>query len=144
MQRTVIIDNGSGYIKSGLASSGNPSHILPSLIGKPKFLNTIFYQDEHKKFRKKERKRLIRRKKFYVFGEEASKSLGLYNLSRPIRRGDVQSVEDLERLYEHLCLDQLQIDMSDVSLLLTEKLNAKNLIRKNLVKMVFEGIRVGL
>jgi actin-related protein len=138
----MIIDNGSGYIKCGLASSGRPTHVLPSLIGKPKYLNCVFYQDEYSVFRKDQRRRTLRKKQVHVFGKQASESLGLYNLTRPIRRGNIASVEDLERFYEHLCFDQLQVDVSDVALLLTEKLNANVSTRQNIVQMVFEGLRV--
>ena len=143
MHPTLIIDNGSGYIKAGLASGSSPDLILPSLIGKPKYLNSIFYQDELKPFRKTKRRRLLRQKQFNVFGEEASNTLGLYNLARPIVRGNILDVADLEKFYEHLCFDKLQIDVSEVSLLLSEKLNANHSTRVGLVEMVFEGMRVG-
>lgn len=32
----VVIDNGTGYIKAGLAGEDAPSHCIPSLIGRPK------------------------------------------------------------------------------------------------------------
>lgn len=142
MHPTLIIDNGSGYIKAGLATGDSPSLVLPSLIGKPKYLNSIYYQDELKPFRKNQKRRLFRQKQFNVFGEQASATLGLYNLTRPIVRGNILEVGDLEKLYEHLCFDQLQVDVSEVSLLLSEKLNANHATRVNLVEMVFEGMRV--
>ena len=142
MNHTLIIDNGSGYIKSGLATDNSPSFTLPSLIGKAKFINTIFYQDEFKKFRKTKNRRILRKKQFDVFGKEASESLGLYNLTRPIIRGDIVNVEDLEKFYEHLCFEKLKMDVSEISLLLTENLNAKTASRQNLVEMIFERMRV--
>jgi actin-related protein len=144
MDQTLIIDNGSGYIKSGLISENSPSLSLPTLIGKPKYLNTIFYQDDFKKFRKNKKNRTFRQKQFHVFGKEASESLGLYNLSQPILRGDILSIDDLEKFYEYLCFDKLKMNVSEMSLMISEKLNANNSTRKGLVEMIFEKMRVGV
>jgi actin-related protein len=77
-----------------------------------------------------------------VFGQEASETLGLYNLSQPISKGDILNIDDLEKFYEYLCFDKLRMDVSEMSLLLTEKLNANHSTRQELVEMVFEGMRV--
>ena len=92
---------------------------------------------------KKNNKRIFRKKQFHVFGKQASETLGLYNLTRPIIRGDIVNVEDLEKFYDHLCYEKLKIDVSEIALLLTENLNAKTSARQNLVEMIFESMRVG-
>lgn len=81
-QTPIIIDNGSGYIKSGLNSSNSPS-ILPSLIGTPLIPD-----------------RLLAAKDFY-FGEEALAKKGILKLFYPIERGIVKDWEFVIKIWEY-------------------------------------------
>ena len=37
----VVLDNGTGYIKAGLAGRQAPDHILPTYVGRPKYKRVL-------------------------------------------------------------------------------------------------------
>ena len=84
----LIIDNGSGTIKAGMAGEDAPSHVLSSVIGKPKsgqYLDQLSY-----------------------FGDEAIEKRDVLDLKYPISAGIVNDWETLGELLSHTFFDELK------------------------------------
>ena len=80
---TVVIDNGSGFIKAGFSGDTAPKVIFPNIIGTP----------------------LESDKKDYFVGGEAQEKRSVLNLSHPVKRALIDSWDDMEKvksLHEHL------------------------------------------
>ena len=79
LKTPVIIDNGSGFCKCGLASNEYPTAVFPNMVGRPKYEEVMSgnYQD------------------VYV-GNEAQKYRGMLKMMYPIEHGIVNSWQDME------------------------------------------------
>lgn len=101
---SIIIDNGSGYIKAGIAGDDAPKSCFPTLIGRPKQPGMMVGMDQ---------------KDIYI-GHEVSSKEGVLSMSSPIRNGIIENWEDMEKLWHHCFYNELQISPEDNQILLTE------------------------
>ena len=122
---TIIIDNGSGYVKAGLSNEKEPKLIIQNQIGYPKI--------------KDENKELI---EFYI-GEEikAEELKDKLNISSPIVRGDVKNWDDLERIWGHITL-KLKITPEEHNFLLTEPIINIGKNKEKMTQIMFETFNV--
>jgi centractin len=86
-KQAVVIDNGSGLIKAGLAGEDKPTHVFPSYVGRPK----------HKKVLPSS----IADPEYFV-GMEAEQNRGLMKLQYCINHGVVENWADMENIWKHL------------------------------------------
>ena len=119
----VVCDNGTGFVKCGFAGDNFPSHIFPSIIGRPVL-------------RSEERVMDIELKDIMI-GDECTAARDMLETSYPISNGIVKNWEDMEHLYNYT-FDRLKIDPSEHKIMLTEAaLNPKR-NREKLVEVMFE------
>eukprot|EP01080_Neovahlkampfia_damariscottae_P006509 gene6509-10517_t len=83
-----IVDNGSGFIRSGLSSSTSPSCIFPSVISKEKLKGITMTE------------RGLQSEQLH-FGENAFLKKSLYQISHPIQHRKIKNFDNLEKLWEH-------------------------------------------
>ena len=103
----IVCDNGTGFV-SGYAGSNFPSHIFPSLVGKP----------------------LLRCKaeagnvvlKDLMIGEEASQLRSMLEVNYPMENGIVRNWEDMKHVWDYTFHEKPQIDSKRSKILLTEPL----------------------
>ncbi|CAG8956714.1 hypothetical protein HYFRA_00012258 [Hymenoscyphus fraxineus] len=88
--KCVVFDNGSGTIKAGFCGNQTPKVISPSIIG-------------HSKDQKKET---------YI-GSEAQSRRGLLSIQYPIEQGNITNYDDLEKLWQHIFVNELQVDSKE-------------------------------
>ncbi len=69
----VVVDNGSGTLKAGIAGDEAPRTIIPTVIGKPKNANIMVGMDQ----------------KEYFIGKEVEAKKALLNITHPIKQGIV-------------------------------------------------------
>ena len=50
MNKAIIIDNGSGYIRYGFSGQSNPTSCFPSVVGYPKNKGIMVGTDSYKTF----------------------------------------------------------------------------------------------
>ena len=94
---TIVIDNGSGMIKAGIAGEEAPRAVFPTIVGRPKNAQAkqgVAYKEEW-------------------IGDEAIQKKGILNLSYPISAGVVESWEDMEKVWNHIFYNELRVNPSE-------------------------------
>ena len=119
----VIIDNGSGMMKAGLAGEEAPSSVFPSIVGRPK--NASAMQG-------------VTQKNEYI-GDEAQQKRGVLNLQYPIANGIVTDWDDMERVWHHTFYNELRVIPSEVQgILITEAPRNPKENREKMLTVMFE------
>lgn len=147
-QHPFIIDNGSGFLKCGLAEELEPSITLPTLLGHPKYQNEFTdipfdkkVTDQNKK-KQKNKKSNSYSSKTGIIGTEALKTPSIYNLKFPIKSSQIINFEDLYDIYFHIFYKLAKIEPSDFPVMITESLDATFASRSSFCEMFFEELRV--
>ncbi|KAJ1986789.1 Arp2/3 complex subunit, actin nucleation center [Dimargaris cristalligena] len=146
----VVIDNGTGYTKMGFAGNSGPQFVIPTVIGtreagaggapnvpkKPAFLSSSASASSHLAS-----KRGIEDLDFYI-GDEALSNSKTYNLNYPIRHGQIDNWDHMERYWEQCIFKYLRCEPEDHYFLLTEPpLNAPE-NRENTAEIFFESFNI--
>ena len=119
---SLVVDNGSGWIKAGLAQEWL-SCMFPAVIGQHK-VNAM-------------RPRAYFTKDKY-FGEDAITNRQILRLKYPTERGIIHNWDDMECLWRYMFSDLLRITPEEHSLLITEPpLNPKS-NREKITQIMFE------
>ena len=121
MSAAVVVDNGSGWIKSGFSGLDKPQFVFASLVGEPKAGADG---------------------KGICYGDEAQAKCGMLQLRRPIERGGiVTSWDAMEALWRHT-YHQMGATPEESAVLSTEPpLNPKQ-CREKATQMHFETFGV--
>jgi actin-related protein len=123
----VIIDNGSGMMKAGVAGEEAPSATFPSIVGRPK--NASAMQG-------------VTQKNEYI-GDEAQQKRGILNLKYPIANGIVSDWEDMEKVWHHTFYNELRVTPSEVQgVLVTEAPRNPKANRERMLTAMFETFEV--
>ncbi|XP_078066344.1 uncharacterized protein LOC144492181 isoform X2 [Mustelus asterias] len=122
----VIIDNGSGFCKSGLVGDSLPTSVIPSIVGT---------------FKVKGNTREASHTEIY-FGKKALAKRGSGCLKYPIERGRVISWELLEKLWKHVYTSELHIKSKDRPVLMTAAPLTSFFNREKMAEIMFECFNV--
>ncbi|KAJ1964400.1 Arp2/3 complex subunit, actin nucleation center [Dipsacomyces acuminosporus] len=126
----VVIDNGTGYTKMGFAGNTDPQFVIPTVIGLP---NQSRYGIASK--------RGIEDLDFHI-GDEAVANSKSYGLSYPIRHGQIDNWDHMERYWEQSIFKYMRCEPEDHYFLLTEPpLNAPE-NREQMAEIFFESFNV--
>ena len=96
----IILDIGSTTIRAGLGGDEEPRVRIPTLIGYPKFEKSNLRYD-------------------YLIGTEAENNKEFLNIKYPMRRGIVQDLDALEKMFGHIFDNELKIDPSQHPMIIT-------------------------
>ncbi|XP_064418448.1 actin-like isoform X6 [Latimeria chalumnae] len=122
----VVIDNGSGLLKAGIAGDTQPRIIYPNMIGIPKSKSSMTQAEQ---------------KDFYI-GEAAQARREDLILKYPVNNGIVVSWDDMEKIWNHVYTTDLEIRPSEKPVLITETpLNPLN-NREKMTQLLFETFNV--
>eukprot|EP01084_Bolivina_argentea_P207695 354326_1 len=120
---SIVIDNGSQMIKSGFGGDDSPRTISPTIIAKDSKPNSTCLPrvcDE-----------VYSMNRYYYS----------YRISHPIQKGLVENMNDMQYIWKHIFYNELRIDPTNHSILLTDKplnsLNTKN-NREIIMQLMFE------
>mmetsp|Transcript_68693 Transcript_68693/g.201081 ORF Transcript_68693/g.201081 Transcript_68693/m.201081 type:complete len:378 (+) Transcript_68693:55-1188(+) len=119
---TVIIDNGSGHVKAGLAGDEAPSAVFPALVGRPKH-GVMMPGTE---------------KRDYFMGEEAISKKGVLALSYPLEHGIVKDWNDMEKVWHHTFFDALRVNPEERAVVVSEAPMNPRKNRERMIEMLFE------
>mmetsp|Transcript_115239 Transcript_115239/g.358868 ORF Transcript_115239/g.358868 Transcript_115239/m.358868 type:complete len:378 (+) Transcript_115239:62-1195(+) len=122
----VIIDNGSGHVKAGIAGEEAPSTVFPALVGRPKH-GVMMPGSE---------------KRDYFMGEEAISKKGVLSLSYPLEHGIVKDWNDMEKVWHHTFFDALRVNPEERACVVSEAPMNPRKNRERMVEMLFEKFSV--
>ncbi|CCX31908.1 Arp2/3 complex subunit [Pyronema domesticum] len=147
----VVMDNGTGYSKLGFAGNDSPSFVIPTTIAtkskndapntqgppvpsKPRGLSAKDGQTDLD----------------YLIGDEAEAVRGLgYDLYNPVRHGQVDNWDHMERFWQSSMFQYLRVEPEDHYFLLTEPPLNPPEARENTAEIMFEtfncaGLYIGV
>jgi actin-related protein len=122
----VVIDNGSGNIKAGLAGDDAPKSVFPSVVAYPKYEEAMVGMG-HKEV---------------LVGDEAQGMRGVMKLNYPIDHGIVNNWDDMEKIWQHTFAAELRVTPEDHPVMLTEAPANPKANREKMTQIMFETFNV--
>ena len=119
---TIIIDNGSCFIKSGLGNEDEPSSYFRNCIGYPK--KDSKYSD-------------LSGKEFFI-GKNALIRKDSLSLNYPIKNGAIQNWDDMEKIWGYIFYDELKVDPVEHNILLTQQIMNPKGEKEKSAQIIFE------
>ncbi|XP_062934142.1 actin-related protein T3 [Cynocephalus volans] len=124
-QLPVVIDNGSGVIKAGLAGSREPQFVYPNIMG-----------------RAKGRSWASEREMEVCVGDQAQDRRSSLSISYPVERGLITSWGDMEIMWKHIYEYNLKLKPCDGPILITEPALSPLANRQQITEVFFEHLGV--
>ncbi|XP_006861877.1 PREDICTED: actin-related protein T3 [Chrysochloris asiatica] len=124
-QLPVVLDNGSGVIKVGLAGSREPQFVYPNIIGRAKG-QTLAAKDLEKLFA----------------GDQAQERRSSLSISYPMEHGLITSWGDMEIMWKHIYDHNLKLKPCDGPILITEPALNPLVNRQQTSEVFFEHLEV--
>jgi actin-related protein len=125
--QALVLDNGSGMCKVGLAGYDAPMSVFSSIVGRPKVESVMMMGTA---------------KRDTYIGNDAQKRRGILRIRYPIEHGIVTNWEDMERIWHHAFYHELRTSPEEHPVLLTEApMNPKN-NRERMTQLMFETFSV--
>ncbi|CAF3673995.1 unnamed protein product [Rotaria sp. Silwood1] len=119
---SIVIDNGSGTIKAGIAGDDSPRVIIPSVIGRPRHLKTSTETSQADLF----------------IGHKALYSKDILSIHYPIEHGIVTNWNDMEKIWHHTFYDELRVAPEEHPVLLTDAPLNPKANRTKMTQILFE------
>ncbi|KXN68310.1 actin-2 [Conidiobolus coronatus NRRL 28638] len=122
----VVIDNGSGVIKSGFAGAEVPKSFFPSIVGRPKHVRLMAGAVDGDTF----------------IGNRAEELRGLLKLKYPIEHGVITDWDDMERIWSYMYTEELKVIPEEHPVLVTEAPWNPRRMREKMAQVFFETYNV--
>ena len=122
-ERTIVIDNGSGYIKYGLDGEDEPK-VFQNITGLPKYGSS-----------------LVTSKEEIFIGDDAYEKKSVLNLSHTIKRAFVKDWNLMEKIWDYIFKKKLgkePIYPNDYNILITQPLKNLKENKKKIAEIMFE------
>lgn len=129
----IVIDNGSGMVKSGFSGENAPCCVFPSIIGRPKYKNTMKFDKIDK---------IDTQDDTYYVGDDAQSKRGILKLNYPIEHGIVTDWDDMEKLWNYTFNSQLRVDPETHNIMLTEAPYNPKRNREKMMEIMFDTFNV--
>uniref|UniRef100_UPI00358EE650 actin, cytoplasmic-like isoform X2 n=1 Tax=Myxine glutinosa TaxID=7769 RepID=UPI00358EE650 len=122
----VVIDNGSGLCKAGLAGEKEPKVIFTNIVGRAKAKSVMIG---------------AKQKDCYI-GDKAQAKRGVLTLSYPVKNGVVESWDDMEKIWRYVFDEQLKVKSKDFKCMVTEAPLNPLANREKMAQVLFEKFEV--
>lgn len=119
----IIIDNGSGHVKAGLAGTDAPTCVFPAVVGRPKTGKMMPGSGSDKE---------------YFLGNEAMAKKGVLSLVYPISHGIVTDWSDMEKVWHHTFFNELRVNPEEHPVVITEAPMNPRKNRERMLELIFE------
>eukprot|EP00238_Polyblepharides_amylifera_P003974 CAMPEP_0196592406 /NCGR_PEP_ID=MMETSP1081-20130531/72667_1 /TAXON_ID=36882 /ORGANISM="Pyramimonas amylifera, Strain CCMP720" /LENGTH=429 /DNA_ID=CAMNT_0041916097 /DNA_START=127 /DNA_END=1416 /DNA_ORIENTATION=- len=117
--KIIVIDNGGGNLKVGIAGLPESIRVLPNYIAKPKTDKKSYFGDQVNEI----------------------KDVSAINLKRPIEKGYVTNWDILRDIWAHVFKHLLKVDTKQCSLLVTEPLFNLPVLQSAMEELVFSEFK---
>eukprot|EP01086_Lenisia_limosa_P001976 TRINITY_DN141_c0_g1_i2.p1 TRINITY_DN141_c0_g1~~TRINITY_DN141_c0_g1_i2.p1 ORF type:complete len:389 (-),score=142.42 TRINITY_DN141_c0_g1_i2:36-1202(-) len=133
--KTIVCDNGTGFVKCGFAGTNFPTAIFPSMVGRP----ILRFEEKVGQVKLKD----------VMCGDEASQARSFLQCSYPLDNGIIRNWEDAKHLWDYTFTEKLKIDPSECKILLTEpplnpKKNRELMLQTMFETYQFQGLHVSI
>ncbi|XP_072043843.1 actin, cytoplasmic 3-like isoform X1 [Amphiura filiformis] len=122
----VVIDNGTGSCKAGIAGDDLPKFEFPSYIGTPRHQNFL--------------KELGNKDTF--IGDEAQTKRSMLSLKYPIEHGIVTDWDAMEKIWHYALHDKLKVNTEETPVLMTEAPFNPKANKEKMAQILFETFNV--
>lgn len=116
---SIIIDNGTSYIKAGLGCEETPKVVFKNFVGYPKYSSPF-------------------NEKVYFVGEEAEKKKTITKLKYPMEHGVVFDWDNMEKIWRYTFNDELKVEADEYNIMLTEAPNNPKRNKEKIGEIMFE------
>ena len=120
---SIIIDNGSCCIKSGLEGEEGPRSVFHTILG------------EDNKYNKK---MLNPGNKIFYIGKDAEDKYGILNFKTPMKRAIIKDWYIMEKIWGHIFTDELRVAPCDHNVLITQPIKNIKENKEKIVEIMFE------
>lgn len=140
----VVIDNGTGYTKMGFAGNVEPCFITPTVVAVNDSFSNQARATTKGNWMAQHNAGVMADLDFFI-GDEAlarSRSSSTYSLSYPIRGGQVENWDTMEKFWQQCIFNYLRCDPEDHYFLLTESPLTPPETREYTGEIMFETFNV--
>ena len=123
---TIVIDNGSGLIKSGFGGDDEPRHVFPTMIQR----------------KKSDPNNHLGRHGYYVGDLVSTTNSPFHPISNPIEKGIINHFEDIETIWYHNFYYYLKAPPEEYALLLTDVCWNTKEKKQKIIQIMFENFDV--
>jgi len=123
----IIMDNGSGYLKTGFSGDQFPRFTIPAIVGRPELRSGTTVGDVELKE--------------VMYGDEANPHRALLEISHPIAEGTVRDWDGFEQLWAYTFekkLGKKAENMDGTKILVTEAAMNPTKNREKMAELIFE------
>ena len=127
----VVCDNGSGFLKMGLAGDTFPRYTIPAVVGRPLLR-------ANQKIGDIELKALM-------LGDEANPLRSFLEISYPVREGIIDNWDDMIALWDYTFHQKMGLpkDLSNHNIIITEAARNPKQNRAKMAEIMFERFGFG-
>lgn len=141
IQKVVVCDNGTGYIKAGFAGENLPSAVFPCMVGRAAMRSTESAIDKRLSSSASALLGLNENTKSLYVGQEAADKRAILDIAHPIENGVIKNWQDMERIWEYAFAERLGVGESERRngrILLTEAPQNPVKNRERMAEVMFE------
>ena len=124
---TVVLDNGTGFVKCGYSGASFPSNVIATQIGRPVLRIKS----------KKANKNL----KDIMIGDETEGVSHLLELSKPVENGVIQNMEEMVKIWDYTFSSKMRIETENKSILISEAPFCSKKQKEKIYEIMFEHFK---